>query len=116
MTFTGCPAHLRRRTLFEKNGACLPVLFHVLEPRVHNLFDAEEFGAEDVAGIVDLTAQVRAQIIDPPIGPKKPSAGRFLTRPASSFSIMSAAICIFTKVSYGISSLSAPITQSRYRQ
>src|ERR1039457_7681535 len=40
MTFTGCPAHLRRRTLFEKNGACLPVLFHVLEPRVFNLFEA----------------------------------------------------------------------------
>src|ERR1035441_1560357 len=73
MTFTGCPAHLRRRTLFEKNGACLPVLFHVLEPRVHNLFDAEEFGAEDVAGIVDLTAQVRAQIIDPPIGIAQPT-------------------------------------------
>src|ERR1022692_1140934 len=73
MTFTGCPAHLRRRTLFEKNGACLPVLFHVLEPPVHNLFDAKEFGAEDVAGIVDLTAQVRAQIIDPPIGIAQPT-------------------------------------------
>src|ERR1035437_10018514 len=61
------------KSKFETNGAFLPVLFHLFEPRVHDLFHAQELGAEDISGIADLTAQVRAQIVDPPIRIAQPT-------------------------------------------